>query len=64
MEGVKSVRFSYFGQYAPNRPLSWGDRWQDRHGLPQLVRVSVTLADGRAVPDLVIAPRLAGPAQL
>ena len=64
MDDVKSVRFAYYGQYGANRPLSWGDRWHDRRTLPQLVRVSITLADGRHVPDLVIAPRLAGPAQL
>ena len=64
MDHVTSVRFAYYGQYGANRPLSWGDRWHDRRTLPQLVRVSITLADGRHVPDLVIAPRLAGPARL
>ncbi len=64
MDGVKSVRFAYFGRYAPNRPLAWGDRWTDRRTLPQLVRLSITLADGETIPDLVIAPRLAAPAQL
>ena len=64
MDGVQSVAFSYYGRYAPNRPLAWGERWQDRRTLPQLIRLRITLVGGRQLPDLIVAPRPAGPAQM
>jgi general secretion pathway protein J len=63
LDGVKDVAFAYFGVQDPNRPLAWGDRWTERRALPQLIRLRVTLADGTRAPDLVVAPRLAGPPQ-
>jgi general secretion pathway protein J len=63
LDGVKSVAFAYFGVQDPNRPLAWADRWTERRALPQLIRMRVTLADGTRAPDLVVAPRLAGPPQ-
>lgn len=63
LDGVKDVAFAYFGVQDPNQPLVWSDQWAERRALPQLIRLRVTLADGTRPPDLVVAPRLAGPAQ-
>jgi hypothetical protein len=60
---VQSVEFSYFGATELNRPPEWTDRWTDRNALPQLVRLRVAMGDGWRAPDLIVAPRLAGPAQ-
>jgi general secretion pathway protein J len=61
LDGVRSIAFAYFGIPAPNQPAQWNDHWIDRHGLPQLIRLRLVLADGAVAPDLVIAPRSAGP---
>jgi general secretion pathway protein J len=61
LDGVRSIAFAYYGVPAPNQPAQWNDHWIDRHGLPQLIRLRLILADGAVAPDLVIAPRAAGP---
>jgi general secretion pathway protein J len=63
LDGVSSVDFAYFGMADPNRPPEWLNHWTDRLALPQLVRVRLTMADHWRAPDLVVAPRLAGPEQ-
>lgn len=63
LDGVRSVDFAYFGVADPNRPPAWMDHWTDRQALPQLVRLRIALADGWSGPDLIVAPRLAGPLQ-
>lgn len=63
LDGVQSVDFAYFGVADPNRPPEWTDHWTGRRALPQLVRLRVAMADGWQAPDLIVAPRLAGPAQ-
>ncbi len=60
LDGVRSIAFAYFGIPAPNQPAQWNDHWTGRHSLPQLIRLSLVLADGSRAPDLVIAPRAAG----
>jgi general secretion pathway protein J len=62
LDHVRGIAFAYFGIPAPNQPARWNDAWTDRHTLPQLIRLRVVLADGTPAPDLVIAPRSAGPA--
>lgn len=61
LDGVRRLDFAYFGTAAANQPARWNDRWTDRHNLPQLIRLRIVLADGARAPDLVIAPRSAGP---
>jgi general secretion pathway protein J len=57
---VKQVDFAYFGVQADGDQPSWHARWQDAAALPALVRLHVELADGRSVPDLIVALRAAG----
>jgi general secretion pathway protein J len=61
LDGVRSIAFAYFGMPAPNQPAQWNDHWTDRDSLPQLIRLRLILADGSVAPDLIIAPRSAGP---
>jgi general secretion pathway protein J len=61
LDGVRRLDFAYFGTAAANQPARWNDQWTDRHNLPQLIRLRITFADGARAPDLVIAPRSAGP---
>lgn len=61
LDGVRHIAFAYYGIQDPNQPLGWSDHWTDRRSLPQLIRLNVVLADGTQAPDLIIAPRLAGP---
>ena len=63
LDRVSSVEFAYFGVADRNRPPEWLDHWTDRLTLPQLVRLRIAMADHSRAPDLVVAPRLAGPEQ-
>jgi general secretion pathway protein J len=55
---VASLRISYFGAAPPDNQRRWRDIWQDRPGLPELVRVRVGFAPGdrRLWPDLLVRP--------
>lgn len=61
IDDARSVAFAYYGVTSPNTPAGWSDRWTDQRVLPQLVRLRLVLADGTQAPDLIVAPRLAGP---
>jgi general secretion pathway protein J len=61
LDGVRSIAFAYFGVQDPNQPLAWSDHWSERRRLPQLIRLRAVLVDGTRAPDLIVAPRLAGP---
>jgi len=63
LDRVSSVDFAYFGVADPNRPPEWLDHWTDRLTLPLLVRLRIAMADHWRAPDLIVAPRLAGPDQ-
>ncbi|GGF36530.1 general secretion pathway protein GspJ [Aliidongia dinghuensis] len=57
LDGVGAARFAYFGaDVGAGRP-GWHDRWPGAWGLPALVRLRITFADGSSAPDLVVAPR-------
>lgn len=60
LDGFSKAEFSYFGASGSDETPSWQDEWQDPKSLPDLVRLSVTFADGdaRSWPELVIAPRI------
>lgn len=62
LDRLSAVQFGYFGVLDANRPPDWQDHWTDRDDLPQLIRLRIVMADGWQAPDLVIAPRLVGPA--
>ena len=58
LEGVRSVRFGYYGRRTPHEPAKWHETWQSRAALPALVRLSVAFAghSGTTWPELVVAP--------
>ena len=57
-EDVEQVAFSYLGVPLQGGAPAWLDEWSGRDGLPILVRMDVSLADGTAWPALVVHPRL------
>jgi general secretion pathway protein J len=63
LHGVEAVDLAYFGRRQAGVPTQWQSDWDDRHGLPELIRLRVTFppGDGRAWPDLYVAPKLRGP---
>lgn len=60
LPGTRAARFAYHGPRDGEDP-AWHDRWQGQAALPTLVRLSLTDGDGRALPDLVVAPRVSPP---
>ena len=60
LDGISKAEFSYFGATDIDETPAWRDEWQDQKTLPDLVRLSVTFADGdkSSWPDLVVAPRI------
>lgn len=63
VDQVHSLAFAYFGVPGPKQKAAWLDRWSERDGLPQLIRMRLILANGMQAPDLIVAPRLAATAQ-
>ena len=57
---VTQARFGYFGIVAPDTQPHWHDSWENLSYLPSLVRLSLTSADGPPIPELTMAPRMAG----
>jgi general secretion pathway protein J len=55
---VASLRISYFGTDVQARRSQWQDTWHEMAHLPSLIRIQIAFADGRYVPDLVVAVRL------
>jgi type II secretion system protein J len=60
-DDVRTVEFGYFGALADGDPPEWHAQWHGANTLPQLVRCSVSFADGRRAPDLIVALRGAAP---
>lgn len=62
VRGVDEVALSYFGRPQDREEGEWRDGWDGEDGLPQLVRVVVTLpgGDARRWPPLVVAPKALG----
>jgi general secretion pathway protein J len=59
--GVTRAGFAYYGTLEPNARPAWNDDWRGMDRLPLLVRLDITLSDGRQIPSLIVAPRLAVP---
>jgi general secretion pathway protein J len=58
LDRVYEVDFAYFGVLTDGEDPAWHLSWQSAKSLPRLVRMHVTLADRRPLPDLVVALRL------
>jgi general secretion pathway protein J len=58
---VRTVEFAYFGTLVDGDQPEWHAQWRGANTLPQLVRFSVSFADGRQAPDLIVALRAAAP---
>ncbi len=59
LDHVQQAAFAYFGAATPDAPPGWQPSWRNMSYLPALVRLSVIFSDGRRMPELVIALRLA-----
>jgi general secretion pathway protein J len=58
-EQVQSVSFAYYGAPVGEEAPQWQDRWNSAGSrLPYLIRVRLTLSNGRAWPDLIVAPQV------
>ena len=59
LDGLEEARFAY-RESARDGAAPWSDDWRDRDGLPALMRLRVTFADGRkaAWPDLLVVGRI------
>ncbi|MGQ9367947.1 prepilin-type N-terminal cleavage/methylation domain-containing protein [Azospirillum sp. ST 5-10] len=55
LDGLTGVSFAYFGAGVDDDGPRWSPRWERTNRLPDLVRVTATLADGAPWPDLVVA---------
>ncbi len=58
--GLRAAAFRYRGLNADGALSEWLDRWTAIEQLPLMVEVTMTDADGRTWPPLVVALRLAG----
>jgi len=54
LEDVDEVAFSYFGSDNDLNAPSWNDEWTIVARMPMLVRMSVRMGDGRALPDMLM----------
>ena len=52
---------SFFGIVPPDTAAHWHDTWQDMPYLPSLIRLSLTSADGLAIPEFTVKPRVTAP---
>lgn len=56
VDGVRDVRFAYFGAAEDGGIAGWSDHWSEAAATPRLVRVSLDFLDGRqSWPDLSVA---------
>jgi general secretion pathway protein J len=57
---VEAVAISYFGMKREGGPPQWHDDWRRQSELPEMLRIKVTFASGRAGawPDFIIRPRI------
>ena len=54
---VEMIDLDYFGRHAPDVEPAWGDVWNNRHWLPQLLRVRFRTNNHHPWPPLVIVLR-------
>lgn len=58
LDGVESIRFSYFGAESDTQAPTWSDRWRAPQRLPSHVRLAIKLPLFE-LPDFVVALRVA-----
>jgi general secretion pathway protein J len=56
IQGLDTLELAYFGKENEPDPPTWQDRWVMRKTLPDLIRMRITLANGEAWPEIVVAP--------
>ncbi|MBL8519165.1 MAG: prepilin-type N-terminal cleavage/methylation domain-containing protein [Betaproteobacteria bacterium] len=58
MQDVEAIELSYFGAETDVAEPKWVDEWKVPQRLPLLIKVTFKSAGTRAIPDLVVAPRM------
>jgi general secretion pathway protein J len=60
LSGVDNVAFSYFGAKQAGIEAQWHSTWTKQYALPDLMRIDISFAPGRAGlwPKIVVAPRI------
>lgn len=61
LDDIIQAHFSFFGIVPPDTAAHWHDTWQDMPYLPSLIRLSLTSADGLAIPEFTVKPRVTAP---
>lgn len=57
LEGIKAVRFFYFGAEQSEEPPVWTEQWLERQELPRLIGITIEMMDGEVWPEIVVAPK-------
>lgn len=55
LDGVEELAFSYYGRDEPGAKPKWMDEWPRQDSLPQLVRISLKLAEGGKTSTITLA---------
>ncbi len=58
IEGVKSFEIGYFGAENDTAEAQWTNEWTNALRMPQLIKITVQVDNGRDVPPLVVSLRL------
>ena len=58
IEGVKSFEIGYFGAENDTAEAQWTTEWTNALRMPQLIKITVQVDNGRDVPPLVVSLRL------
>ena len=58
IDGVKSFEIGYFGVESETAEPQWTSEWTNPLRMPQLIRITVQVNNGRDVPPLVVSLRL------
>ena len=58
VEGVKSFEIGYYGAENDTAEPQWTDEWTNALRMPQLIKITLQVDDGRDVPPLVVSLRL------
>lgn len=63
LDGVRAIRFAYFGETPESDTPAWLSAWEDGQGLPVLISVQIEFRPGdpRVWPQLIVAPMLSPP---
>ena len=59
LENVETFELAYFAKEDNSKDGVWGDNWQEKDSLPELVKIKIELVDKSYWPEMVFALRLA-----